>query len=214
MKWCLKLGCFGLTALLLLLSNAHADEKSAFTESVVIFNTICAKCHEAQCSERMSFDDALESSRNHIVRHYGAASDKQWLQKELFAILKYMKEKCAYYPMETMLPPKRLWSGDILNKMATLLERNYFFPLGPFSSGKYRIELELEKDTKVTVHLVSEEFDMVVEDCFITSNMELEIPFSITESGNHYFRMYPQEPVRIKRFAVITIEENTTLPKP
>jgi len=207
MKWCLKSCGLGVIALLLFISNVHADKRSPFTESVIIFNTICAKCHEAQCSGRMSFDDALESSGNHILRYYGEAADKQWLQKELFAILNYMKEKCAYYPMEGILPPKRVWSGDVLDTMATLLQRNYFIPLGSFPLGKYRINLKLEKDTKITVHLVSEEFEMVVEDCFFSSNSELEIPFSITEPGNHYFRMYPQEPVRIKRLVVVTMVE-------
>lgn len=206
MKWRFKLGVLGIISFLLLSNNAHSDQKNPFTESVVIFNTICAKCHEAQCSGRMSFDDAYESSKNHIIRHYGDASDKQWLQKELFTILNYMKEKCAYYPMESMLPPKRVWGRDVLNKMMTLLERNYFIPLGPFSLGKYRIDLELKKDTKVTIHLVSEDFDMVIDDCFISSNMEIKIPFSITKPGIYYYRMYPHEPVQITRLAVITVE--------
>jgi len=50
-------GTFGLVGLLLLISPAFAVEDKAFTESVVIFNTICAKCHEAQCSGRLSFDE-------------------------------------------------------------------------------------------------------------------------------------------------------------
>jgi len=204
MKNYFKSSCFGLIALFLFVSNAQSEEKTPFTESVVIFNTICAKCHEAQCSGRMSFDDAFEASKNHVIRHYGDAQDKLWLQRELFTILNYMKQKCAYYPMQSPLPPKRVWGSDVLSKMATLLERNYFIPLGPFTPGKYRINLQLEKDTKLTVHLVSEEFEMVVEDCFTSGDMKLEIPFSITEKGNYYFRMYPKEPVRITRLAVLT----------
>ncbi len=203
MKWRFKSGVLGIICFLLLSTNVHSDQKNPFVESVVIFNTICAKCHEAQCSGRMSFDDAYESSKNHIIRYYGDASDKQWLQKELFTILNYMKEKCAYYPMDSALPPKRVWGFDVLNKMVTLLERNYFIPLGPFSPGKYRIDLELKKDTKVTIHLVSEDFDMIIDDCFISGNMEIKIPFSITKSGNYYFRMYPHEPVQITRLTVI-----------
>jgi hypothetical protein len=152
----------------------------------------------------MSFDDAFEVSKNHVIRHYGEAQDKQWLQLELFTILNYMKQKCAYYPMESPLPPKRVWSGEVLNKMTTLLERNYFIPLGPISPGKYRINLELEKNSRITVHLVSEEFEMIVEDCFTSSNMKLEIPFSISEKGNYYFRMYPKEPTRITQLTVLT----------
>ncbi|MEN8180560.1 MAG: hypothetical protein ABFS39_18330 [Pseudomonadota bacterium] len=68
---------------------------------------------------------------NHIVRYYGEASEKKWLQRELFVILNHMKEKCAYYPMPAPIPPQRVWSGEILEKMATLLERNYFIPIAP-----------------------------------------------------------------------------------
>ena len=203
MKWCFKSAALAIISFLLLSNNVHADQNNAFTESVVIFNTVCAKCHEAQCSGRMSFDDAYESSKNHIIRHYGDASDKQWLQKELFTILNYMKVKCAYYPMDNILPPKRVWEREILDKMTTLLERNYFIPLGPFSAGNYHIDLQLKKESKVTIHLVSEDFDMIIDDCFISGNRKIKIPFSITQSGNYYFRMYPHEPVKITRLAVI-----------
>jgi len=202
-----KLYYLGLLATFLFISNAQSNETTPFTESVVIFNTICAKCHEAQCSGRMSFDDASEASRNHIIRYYGDAKDKKWLQKELFTILNHMKEKCAYYPMESPLPLKRVWSSDVLDKMTTLLERNYFIPLGSFSPGKYYINLELEKNAKITVHLVSEEFEMVIEDCFTPDNKKLEIPFSITDKGNYYFRMYPKKSIRIVSLAVKGVDE-------
>lgn len=37
-----------------------AEQEKVITESVVIFNTICAKCHESQCSGRMNFQMAYE----------------------------------------------------------------------------------------------------------------------------------------------------------
>lgn len=179
-----------------------ADE--AFTESVVIFNTICAKCHEAQCSGRLSFDDALTSSTSHILRYYGEASGKQWLQKELFDILNYMKERCSYYPMSTPVPIKRVWGADILNRLSTLLEKNYFIPVGKFAPGSYRIELELEKDAKITAHLITEEFDMLVEECYESSDRRIIIPFVVESSGIYYFRIYPRKPVRITRLSITT----------
>lgn len=193
----------------LLLSPCHtassADE--TFIESVVIFNTICAKCHEAQCSGRLSFDDAMAASSNHILRHYGEASGKQWLQKELFEILNYMKERCAYYPMNTPVPVKRVWGSDILDKLSTLLEKNYFIPVGNFTPGSYRIELELEKDARVTAHLITEDFDLIVEDCYESKKQRINIPFVIESSGIHYFRIYPRKPVRITRLSISTLNE-------
>jgi len=193
----------GLILLLWFSAAVHSEEATPFTESVVIFNTVCAKCHEAECSGRLSFDAAYETSRSHIIRHYGEASDKQWLQQELFAILNYMKERCAYYPMDAPLPARRVWNEEILQRMSTLLERNYFIPLGPFVPGQYRIELELERDARVNVHLVSDGFDMLVEDCLESNGRIIHIPVTIAEPGDYYFRMYPREPVRIERLSVV-----------
>ena len=192
-------------SLLLIPYDAFPVEDEPFRESVIIFNTICAKCHEAQCSGRLTFGDAYEASTSHIIRHYGQASEKKWLQKELFSILNHMKENCAYYPMTVPVPAKRIWNSEILEKMTTLLERNYFIPIGPFTAGRYNLELKLAKDAKVTVHLVSETFEMVVEDCYLTSDRRLVIPFSIEEAENYYVRVYPRKPVQITRLAITTV---------
>ena len=202
-------GAFGLVGLLLPVSPSFAVEDKAFTESVVIFNTICAKCHEAQCSGRLSFDEAFETSASHILRYYGQASEKKWLQKELFDILNYMKGKCAYYPMQVTVPLTREWSSEILDRFTTLMERNYFIPVGNFTPGHYRIELELDKDVKVTAHLISEEFEMAVEDCYQSSDQRISITFLIEEPGNYYLRTYPREPVRITRLAIIPLENKS-----
>jgi len=193
--------------------SVFATEDEAFTESVVIFNTICAKCHEAQCSGRLSFDDSFKASVNHIVRYYGEASEKKWLQRELFVILNHMKEQCAYYPMPARIPPQMVWSGEMLEKMATLVERNYFIPIGPFTPGRYQLELKLAKDAKVTAHLVSETFEMVVEDCYLSSDRQIVIPFSIEEAGNYYVRVYPREPVQITRLAITTLAQSNVAPE-
>ena len=191
--------------------SISAAEDETFTESVVIFNTICAKCHEAQCSGRLSFDDSFEASVNHIVRYYGEASEKKWLQKELFVILNHMKEQCAYYPMQAPIPPQMVWSGEIVGKMATLVERNYFIPIGPFTPGRYQLELKLAKDAKVTLHLVSETFEMVVEDCYLSSDRQIVIPFSIEEAGNYYVRVYPRKPVQITRLAITALRQSNVM---
>lgn len=198
--------------LVLLIPPAYSTADKAFTESVVIFNTICAKCHEAQCSGRLSFDDAFEQSSNHILRYADQTTGKPWLHKErlhkerlhkeLFDILNYMKIKCAYYPMQTEVPVKRVWEAELLEKFATLMEKNYFIPVGKFTPGAYHIELELEKDVKVTAHLISGEFEMVVEDCFQSSDRRINIPVLIEESGDYYFRMYPKQAVKLIRLAI------------
>lgn len=190
--------------LLLIPYKAFAVEDEPFRESVIIFNTICAKCHEAQCSGRLSFGDAYDASTSHIIRHYGKAAEKKWLQKELFSILGHMKENCAYYPMQLPVPPKKIWSSELLEKMTTLLERNYFIPVGTLTPGRYNLELKLAKDAKLTAHLVSETFDLVVEECQQSSAQRIVIPFTIEQTHNYYVRVYPQKPVQISQLAITT----------
>ena len=202
MKWYVTKWSSTLLLLFILPKGAFAVEDRSFTESVVIFNTICAKCHEAQCSGRLSFDEALEQSSNHILRHYQPAAGKQWLQKELFDILNYMKVKCAYYPLNKPVPLKKTWGRDVLDEFSILLDRKYFLPVGNLSAGSYWLRLELEKDTKATVQLISEEFEMVVEDCFDSSNRRIDVQFTVEEPGNYYFRMYPREPAKITRLSI------------
>ena len=209
MKYQFITAAFGLLVFLLLVSPLFAVEDKASTESVVIFNTICAKCHEAQCGGRLSFDESFEVSASHILRHYGQAYGNKWLQKELFDILNYMKGKCAYFPMQVTVPLTREWNSEILDKFTTLMERNYFIPVGNFTPGHYRIELELDKDVKVTAHLISGEFEMIVEDCYLSSDRRISIPFFIEEPGSYYFRMYPREPVWISRLAIIPLENKS-----
>jgi len=208
MKRTLRISHSILPILALLSGIVHGDEQEAFTESVVIFNTICAKCHEAQCSGRLSFADAIDASSNHIVRHYEDASGKRWLQEQLFAILNHMKAKCAYYPMDVPVPPQRVWGPEILQKLSTYLEKNYFVPVGRLTTGDYRLELDTAKDEKMTVQVVSERFTMVVEDCFDTQGGRLTIPFSVDEAGNHYVRVYPRTPLRLMRLAVVSVDSD------
>lgn len=101
----------------------------------------------------------------------------------------------------------------MLEKMTTLVERNYFIPIGPFSPGRYQLELKLAKDAKVTTHLVSETFDMVVEDCYLSSDRQIVIPFFIEEAGNYYVRVYPREPVQITRLAITVLAQSAVTPE-
>ena len=183
-----------------------ADDEEVFTESVVIFNTICAKCHEAECSGRLSFHMTYEESVNHIVRHYNEASGKIWMQKQLFQILSHMKEKCSYYPMQVTVPPQRVWDSEILDKLTTFLEKNYFIPVGSFDPGEYRLALTLEEDAKVTIHVVSEEFEMVVEDCYMSKDRQIIIPFVIEDISHYYVRLFPHEPVGMRQLMITNKE--------
>ena len=178
------------------------EDGEALTKSVVIFNTVCAKCHEGECSGRLSFHMPYEESANHIVRHYSEASGKVLLQKQLYLNLSYMKEKCAYYPMQVTVPKQLVWNSEILDTLKTKQEKNYFIPVGNLIPDEYKLVMTLKADTKVTAHIVSEEFDMVIEDCYLSKDRQVVIPFKIDSNGQYYVRLYPQEPISISQLII------------
>ncbi len=196
--------------ILLFTGQVVAVQDKPFTRSVVIFNTVCAKCHEAECSGRLSFNEAFEAASSHIIRHYAEASGNKPLQKELFTILNYMKGKCAYYPMSFSVPADRIWNSDMLEPMATPGNENYFISVGSFPQGAYQLELTLAENAKVTVHLISDTFDMVVEDCYASSGKRIVVPFEIEDAGQYYLRIYPRKPVQVLRLAIIKKDEQTS----
>lgn len=184
-------------------STLLADENGeAFTESIVIFNTVCAKCHEGECSGRLSFHMPYEESANHIVRHHSEASGNVLMQKQLYLNLSYMKEKCAYYPMQVNVPKQLVWNREILDRLKTKQEKNYFIPVGNLVPDDYKLVVTLKADTKVTVHIVSEEFDMVIEDCYLSKDRKAVFPFKIESDGQYYVRLYLQEPISISQLII------------
>ncbi|MEN8180559.1 MAG: hypothetical protein ABFS39_18325 [Pseudomonadota bacterium] len=65
----------------------------------------------------------------------------------------------------------------------------------------------------MTAHLVSETFEMVVEDCYLSSEQEIVIPFSIEETGNYFVRVYPREPVQINQLAITAPAQSNVTPE-
>ena len=81
-----KLGT-GFTLLALLTAPPSVgDEGRASVESTVLFNTDCARCHEGECSGRLSFHLPPEAADQHIRRHGGELPAKQ--VRELYELLR------------------------------------------------------------------------------------------------------------------------------
>ena len=70
--------------------------------TVVRFNTLCATCHEGECSGRLSFDLGIQAAENHIRRHAGDVDRDVW--RDLARLLAHTKQACAYYPMAVDIP--------------------------------------------------------------------------------------------------------------
>lgn len=124
------------------------------------------------------------------------------MQKQLYLNLRYMKEKCAYYPMQVTIPKKLVWNREVLDTLKTKKEKNYFIPVGNLIPDTYKLVMTLKADTKMTVHIVSEEFDMIIEDCYQSKDRQVFFPFKIETNGQYYVRVYPQEPISISQMII------------
>ena len=54
---------------------------------------------------------------------------------------------------------------------------------------------------------------LVAEDCYLSSDRQIVIPFSIEDAGGHYVRVYPREPVQITRLAVTPLAQSNGTPE-
>jgi hypothetical protein len=69
------LGAVGIVLGLAFLAPAGAEGLPL--NSVVRFNTVCANCHEAQCSGRLAFGSGAEAARGHMERYLGPLTDDE-----------------------------------------------------------------------------------------------------------------------------------------
>lgn len=134
------------------------DETKLTLESTVIFNTDCARCHEGECSGRMSFHLPPEEADQHIRRHGGELPEAQ--VRELYDLLRYMKEECAFYPLPLTLAQDGAWDAETLGRLRSASGETYFLPLGTLGVGRHRILLQgLGPKARPCAELIDAEFD-------------------------------------------------------
>jgi len=120
----------------------------------VIFNTLCAKCHEGECSGRLSFDTGSKAASSHIKRYAGNTNITKDETKEFFSLLNYMKTECALWmPSDGKLKPENIL------RFALPSSKGYFIPLGVLKEGKYHIEIKLKDDIHFRVEVLSDHFE-------------------------------------------------------
>ncbi|MFZ0791683.1 MAG: hypothetical protein WAM94_18880 [Chromatiaceae bacterium] len=156
------LGPFRLLALLALLVSpaVRGQEPGASVGSTVLFNTDCARCHEGECSGRLSFHLPPEASDQHIRRHGGNLAQSQI--RELFELLRHMKEACAFYPLPFALARDGAWGPETLRKLRSPSGQGYFLPLGSLSPGAHRVLLQgLGAGARPSVELIDGGFDFL-----------------------------------------------------
>lgn len=148
--------------LLALLAIPHpvSAEDTTTVESVVLFNTGCARCHEGECSGRLSFHLPREEADQHILRHGGVLPPAQ--VRQLYDLLRHMKEECAFSPLPLALVRDGVWGVETLALLYSPRESSYFLPLGTLEAGPHRILLQgLGPKARPCVELIDTHFDFL-----------------------------------------------------
>lgn len=184
---------------LILTTSLYSTEKVSdiSVKSAVAFNTLCAKCHEGQCSGRLTFDTGSEAASNHIKRYSDDVNISKTEIKEFFTLLNYMKKECLLF-----MPNKIKYKKENLSSFATASYKRYFIPLGELKQGSYTIKLEVKEDIHFKVELISSQFDSYLDRSVCPKTKEKDFSFSINEKMKYYLRIKSKEPLFITNLKI------------
>ncbi len=179
MRWFLALLMFGPLAV-------TAEPPAFDTVSNLRFNTVCAYCHEGQCSGRLSFSLGPEAAFNHIRRYAGDVDEA--LTRQLHTLLVHMKQEYAYAPLpaQDMRGPLQ---RDILDAYRDSATGNYFMPLGQLEPGRYRLDLRFEAPASLRVEVLNGRFEFLVDACTDRSQAILPVTVAVDETADHFLRL-------------------------
>ena len=173
--------------LLLLLWLLPAQAADIPLGTVVRFNTLCATCHEGECSGRLSFDLGVGATENHIRRHAGDVNQHVW--QDLARLLAHTKQTCAYYPMPIEIPEDRRWNPESLASLHNTKENVWFVPLGHLPAGRYRATLRMDGPAEGIAQILSANFDITDFPLQCSESGQIGFVFAVNRSGVHYLRL-------------------------
>ena len=165
------------------LFSAPKVENSSIKTSV-IFNTLCAKCHEGECSGRLSFDTGSKAASSHIKRYAGDTNISKGETEEFFSLLNYMKTECALW-----MPDNGKWKPENLSHFALPSSKGYFIPLGILKEGKYHIEMKLKDDIHFRVEVLSDHFEHFLDISACPDGKKQVLKFTIDKEVNTFLRI-------------------------
>ncbi len=196
-----------LVAIVITLPPSVLATDSIQIESTIIFNTSCAQCHEGECSGRMTFHLPKSAADEHIRRHGGELSKKTI--RELFELLRYMKEECSFYPLSVALSQDRIWGSDKLTKLRSPSNNAYFVPLGYLEPGLYQLLFEgFDDNANYCIEIINGEFEYLVEKTVNKESEILSLHFQAGERSNYYLRIKSKKPISLKRIEILARENN------
>lgn len=180
-----------------LLASQPAVGGEVSVQPGVVFGSTCARCHEGECSGRLTFDLGAEGAAGHVRRHAGPLSDVA--VQELFTLLERMKKECAYPPLKAPVPQDGGWSPQLLARLCIPSRRSYFVPLGKLEPGRYALELRFDGAPHVHVEVVTRRFDILLDEPLAVERGKATAAFQVSASDDAYLRLRAQEPISARR---------------
>ncbi len=173
-----------------LFSASKAEISS--TKTAVIFNTLCAKCHEGECSGRLSYDTGSSTIIRHIKRYAEDTNISKEEIVEFFGLLNYMKTECALW-----MPDNGKWDSKNLMSFALPSAKGYFIPLGILKEGKYHVEIKIKDKILFKVEVFSDYFEHYLHVSVSPDEKEKILQFTIDRPANIFLRIQSKEPLQI-----------------
>jgi hypothetical protein len=191
-----RLGCLAL-AITGLVVLAAPGPRRVGRAPFTTFNTVCAKCHEAECSGRLSFQGGVDSTREHVRRYAGSASDAE--VTEFFELLRHMKEQCSYYPAVEGAVPGGAWDAAALASFFEPSERSYFLPLGTFRTAECRVRLHFDRDTAASAQVMASPLETALEVALPTAERDAMLSWPCRADESYYLRLRAAGEARLVR---------------
>jgi hypothetical protein len=165
------------------------------------FNTVCAKCHEAECSGRLSFQGGVDATREHVRRYAGAVSDAE--VGEFFELLRHMKEQCSYYPAVEGGVPSTAWDAAALASFFELSERSYFLPLGTFPTGECRVRLHFDRGAAASAQVMTSHLEPALEVALPSAERDATLAWPCRADESYYLRLRAAGEARLTRLDAV-----------
>lgn len=170
--------------------------------TVIQFNTVCARCHEMECSRRLSFGSADDPThaRTHVENHGGPQTPEALAGFR--ALLEFTKTQCDYYPPAVDPPADGIWSAERLRPLRTPDGRFWFVPLGPAGKGLLRLTLDFSAETEVEAEVIDRDGGNV-EVVLPAGDARRLLEVPLARAGlPQYLRLRSREPVLLRELRV------------
>ena len=150
----------------------------------------------------MSFHLPKAAANQHIRRYGGDLNDQS--VRQLFELLRYMKEECGFYPLSVGLAKDRVWDGDMLAKLRSPSAQSYFIPLGFLQPGLYHLLLTgLNQNTNYCIEIINSEFDYFDKKTVNAEGGGMSLQFQADVRSEYFLRICDQKPIALRKIELV-----------